>query len=333
MTPNNFRVKSGLTVGTTISGGNTTIAGFANVDGNITSRNLLLQGDNTNAYIRPSNSPSNLYLGANGANYLTIFSNGNFNVGSSLTVTAAASFLSSIAANNTVTIRGLSGEGGQLVFGYGNNLATTISGQANNTFNLDVVGGDANNTPVMRLFTVNNDGTATNIYAIANTGRIHFGSGAAQTDSTVKVTGSANVTTTLQVGGVATFAANVAMVNNNITRPVLTGYTEHEVANAAVTGTFTMDCGAANFFDLTLTGNTTISPSNVPPSTRVWSGSIAAKQDATGGRTITWPAGTKYAGGVAPPATTTANALDIWSLMTYDGGTSWIVSLSVKGVA
>lgn len=200
--------------------GNTTIAGFANVDGNITSRNLLLQGDNTNAYIRPSNSPSNLYLGANGTNYVTIFSNGNFNVGSSLTV-----------------------------------------------------------------------------------------------------------------AGISTLSANLVMANNNITRPVLTGYTEHEVANAAVTGSYTMDCGAANFFDLTLTGNTTISPSNVPPSTRVWSGSIAAKQDATGGRTITWPAGTKYAGGVAPPATTTANALDIWSLMTYDGGTSWIVSLSVKGVA
>ena len=30
-TPNNFRVKSGLNVGTTIAGGNTTITGFANV--------------------------------------------------------------------------------------------------------------------------------------------------------------------------------------------------------------------------------------------------------------------------------------------------------------
>ena len=134
-------------------------------------------------------------------------------------------------------------------------------------------------------------------------------------------------------GTLLTPAANVVMANNNITRPVLTGYTEHEISNTATTGTYTMDCGAANFFDLTLTGNITISPSNVPPATRVWSGSIAAKQDATGGRTITWPTGTKYAGGVAPPATTTANALDIWSLMTYDGGTSWIVSLSVKGVA
>jgi len=147
------------------------------------------------------------------------------------------------------------------------------------------------------------------------------------------ITGFANVTSTMQVGGITTLAANLVMANNNITRPILTGYTEHEVANTAATGSYSLDCGAANFFDLTLTGNITISPTNVPPATRVWSGTIAAKQDATGGRTITWPAGTKYAGGVSPPATTTANAIDIWSIMTYDGGTTYIVSLSVKGAA
>jgi hypothetical protein len=134
-------------------------------------------------------------------------------------------------------------------------------------------------------------------------------------------------------GGLTTLSANLVMANNNITRPILTGYTEHEVANTAATGSYSLDCGAANFWDLTLTGNITIAPTNVPPATRMWAGTIAAKQDATGTRTITWPTGSKYPGGVAPPATTTANALDIWSLMTYDGGTSWIVSLTVKGAA
>jgi hypothetical protein len=110
------------------------------------------------------------------------------------------------------------------------------------------------------------------------------------------------------------------------------GYSETEVA-ASVTGTWTMDCAAANFFDLTLTGSITISPSNVPANGRVWSGTIVAKQDATGGRTITWPSGIKWPGGSAPPATTTANATDIWSLMTYDGGSTWVASLSVKNVA
>ena len=36
-TPNNFRVKSGLNVGTTIAGGNTTITGFANVSTSVNS--------------------------------------------------------------------------------------------------------------------------------------------------------------------------------------------------------------------------------------------------------------------------------------------------------
>jgi hypothetical protein len=134
-------------------------------------------------------------------------------------------------------------------------------------------------------------------------------------------------------GGLTTLSANLVMANNNITNPTLTGYTESEVSNTAVTGTYTLNCVASNFWDLTLTGNTTISPTGVPPATRMWAGTIVAKQDATGGRTITWPAGSKYPGGVVPPATTTANAIDVWSLMTYDGGTSWIVSLTVKGAA
>ena len=130
---------------------------------------------------------------------------------------------------------------------------------------------------------------------------------------------------------------DVALVGNTVTLTGITqfgaGYTEAEVANTSATGTWTMDCSAANFFELTLTGSITISPSNVPASTRMWSGTIVAKQDATGGRTITWPTGIKWPGGSAPPATTTANAIDIWSLMTYDGGSTWVGSLTVKNVA
>jgi len=167
----------------------------------------------------------------------------------------------------------------------------------------------------------------------ANNGYIVFGNA----DTTTKLgragTGPLTYNGAFSVTGVTTLSANLVMANNNITRPVLTGYTEAEVSNTAVTGTWTMDCGAANFFDLTLTGSITISPTNVPPSTRVWSGTIVAKQDATGGRTITWPTGIKWPGGSAPPATTTANAIDIWSLMTYDGGSTWVGSLTVKNVA
>ena len=40
MTPNNFRVKSGLTVGTTISGGNTTVTGFVNATSTVNAAGL-----------------------------------------------------------------------------------------------------------------------------------------------------------------------------------------------------------------------------------------------------------------------------------------------------
>ena len=373
---------------TTLAAGNTTITGFANVDGNITSRNLLLQGDNTNAYIRPSNSPSNLYLGANGTNYLTVFSNGNFNVGSTLTVAGVSTFNSTVTLGSVgLSSNGSLGTAGQVL--HSNGTATYWSTDDQGVTSVVAAnglnGGTITSTGTMSVLggstlTVNTTGVHVNstlsITSLALAGALSGVTTAAVGNTTI--TGFANVSSTIRAGdnitinsgspslvftsttsgrtstfgmtdaynmylnppnggilfiGATSYTANVSMANNNITNPILTGYTEHEVANAAVTGTFTMDCGAANFFDLTLTGNTTISPSNVPPSTRVWSGSIAAKQDATGGRTITWPTGTKYAGGVAPPATTTANALDIWSLMTYDGGTSWIVSLSVKGVA
>ena len=139
-----------------------------------------------------------------------------------------------------------------------------------------------------------------------------------------------SVNGTLYTGGITTHAANVALANNYLIAPVLKAYSEDKTTNATTTGAVTLDLSTTNVFDLTLTGNTTFTFSNPPASTRVFSFSIIAKQDATGGRTITWPASKKFAGGVAPPATTTANAIDVWSVMTYDGGTSYIISLSVK---
>ena len=126
--------------------------------------------------------------------------------------------------------------------------------------------------------------------------------------------------------------ANLAMGNNYITAPVLKAYSEFLANNATATGATTLDLSASNFFNLTLTGNVTFTFSN-PPTGRAFTFTIVAKQDATGTRTVTWPSGSKYAGAVTPPATTTANAVDIWSVMTYDAGTTWIVSLAVKNAS
>jgi hypothetical protein len=241
--------------------------------------------------------------------------------GSSLTIAGAASGITTLAAGNTTITGNLSVSS----VGSFDRVTTANNGGGTNIgIGDDAWFGDINQADTVRIMGQQS----------ANNGYIVFGN--ANNDIKLGRSGTGALTWNgafSVTGGLTTLSANLVMANNNITNPTLTGYTESEVSNTAVTGTYTLNCVASNFWDLTLTGNTTISPTGVPPSTRMWAGTIVAKQDATGGRTITWPTGSKYPGGVAPPATTTANAIDVWSLMTYDGGTSCIVSLTVKGAA
>ena len=156
----------------------------------------------TDGILFSANSTSIFEIGAN----LTSITVGNVFIANSSVTRSAASLL----------VPGTSGEGGQIVLGYGNNLANTITGQANNTFNIDVIGGNTGFTPQFRIFTQNGDGSTTAILNAANTGRVHIGSVAEQTDSTFKVTGTANVTGNAAVGG-ALSSANLTTTTNTAT--------------------------------------------------------------------------------------------------------------------
>jgi hypothetical protein len=193
---------------------------------------------------------------------------------------------------------------------------------SSNTLN---VNGAVNATShsVGTSFTAN--ATLVNAAAVNVTGQVNTATFYAATSANVGTVFTAN-TTALAA------SANLAMSNNYIVAPALKAYSEFVTTNAASTGATTLDLSASNFFNLTLTGNVTFTFSN-SPSGRAFSFTIVAKQDATGGRTITYPAGSKYAGAVTPPATTTANAVDIWSVMTYDAGSTYIVSLAVKNAS
>jgi hypothetical protein len=330
-----------LAVSSLIPSSNITLgsAGLS-ANGGLGTAGQVLHSNGTAAYWATDDGITSL-VAANGLNGGTITSTGTISVlgGSTLTVNSIGTHVNSALSITSLTLAGAAS--GITTLAAGNttitgNISVTSVGSfdrvttANNGSGTNIgIGDDAWFGDVNIADTVRIMGQQS-----ANNGYIIFGNA----DNSVKLgrtgTGALTWNGAFSVtGGLTTLSANLVMANNNITRPILTGYTEHEVANTAATGTFSLDCGASNFFDLTLTGNITISPTNVPPATRVWSGTIVAKQDATGGRTITWPAGTKYAGGVVPPATTTANALDIWSIMTYDGGTTYIVSLSVKAAA
>ena len=230
-----INVGANLTINTsTISIGNSTVNTFIQA-GNIALRGTQLTVGNTtfdgdfltvgNSTVNVFANSSTLKVGANVIANATALFIGNSTVNSVLTqsslaivgtvnatvsvnsaaFTVGTSFIAN--SSHTVTPSGLvvrggtaAAEGGQITLGYGNNLATAITGQANNTWNIDVIGGNTGSTPMFRVFAQHNDGTTGNGLAIANTGRVHIGSLTENTDSTLKVTGSANVTTSLQIG-------------------------------------------------------------------------------------------------------------------------------------
>lgn len=91
--------------------------------------------------------------------------------------------------------------------------------------------------------------------------------------------------------------------------------------------TMSLNCDLSNVFTTTLTANVTVAPSLVSPcdgQTLNW----FLTQDATGSRTMTWPAAFKWPGGTAGVLSTAANSVDLL-VATYRAATGfWYVSLS-----
>ena len=96
---------------------------------------------------------------------------------------------------------------------------------------------------------------------------------------------------------------------------------------ASASGAVTLNLSAGNVFNVTLTGNTTFSFAGATNGLACSFG-LYLTQDATGNRTITWPAGVKWAGGAAPTLTLTANATDLLVFESLNGGTTWFGSLA-----
>jgi hypothetical protein len=88
----------------------------------------------------------------------------------------------------------------------------------------------------------------------------------------------------------------------------------------------TLNCDLSNVFTTTLTANVTVAPTLSSPNdgqTINW----RLKQDATGSRTMTWPAAFDWPGGTVPPLSTAANAVDLL-VATYFADTGlWLATL------
>ena len=152
-----------------------------------------------------------------------------------------------------------------------------------------------------------------------------------------KTTNNVTIANTLSIGGSLTVAgltstANVNVGNNVVSNPQFRSYKEFLSTNASVSGATTIDLSQSNVFRHVLTGNTTYTFSNPPSSGVVYSFTLVVQQDASGNRVVTWPASARWPGALQPPQTTTANGIDIWNFITYDGGSTYLGTLSGKDV-
>ncbi len=94
------------------------------------------------------------------------------------------------------------------------------------------------------------------------------------------------------------------------------------VSHGAMGAAETFDATAALYHYGTLDANCTVTLT-AGASGVLWELVLELLQDATGSRTVTWPASVKWSGGTAPTLTTAASRRDFVTLWTRDGGTTW----------
>lgn len=111
-------------------------------------------------------------------------------------------------------------------------------------------------------------------------------------------------------------ATSMALTTPTVTNPTVTNYVETLYsANTSTAITVSLANGTVQL--LTLTGNATIT---MPAVGAGKSFIVMLKQDATGGRSVTWST-VVWPSGTAPTITSTANKMDMFSF--FSDGTNW----------
>lgn len=94
----------------------------------------------------------------------------------------------------------------------------------------------------------------------------------------------------------------------------------HTISTSGSAATLSLVDG--DTIDITLTADCTFTLSGAVTGRSQFL-TIVTRQDGTGGRDITWPAAVSWLGGTAPAPDTTADAVNVYVLWTFDGGTHW----------
>lgn len=118
---------------------------------------------------------------------------------------------------------------------------------------------------------------------------------------------------------------NNTTVIDDSSRVVNLGELVNAVGNTGTAATINLANG--NFVTATLTGNCTFTFSN--PSAGASSFTLFLSNDATAGRSITWPVSVRWPNNTIPIRTATASRTDVYTFFTLDGGTTWYGSLTL----
>lgn len=117
----------------------------------------------------------------------------------------------------------------------------------------------------------------------------------------------------IDMGGAVLSRAEIRNFSESLSTPPVTA------------GSLVLDLAQGNVFEVVLSASvTSLTFVNPPAAGRVGVVTLILRQDATGGRSFAWPAAVKWAGGVAPVVSTAAAAIDVYSLLTRDGGATWL---------
>lgn len=116
----------------------------------------------------------------------------------------------------------------------------------------------------------------------------------------------------------------ITMQGALLSGPELRDYSETSPVSSVTSGTVILNLEEGSIFEVTLTENIgTLILANPPAAERAGSCSLILKQDGAGGRTVVWPPSVKWAGGTPPTITSAADAIDVFALITRDGGVTW----------
>lgn len=101
-------------------------------------------------------------------------------------------------------------------------------------------------------------------------------------------------------------------------------YTFKTAAASSSGGALTLNCENGQWFYTTLSENiTSLTLSNAPASGTGYSIIWEITQDSTT-RSISWPAAIKWPGGDDPTLSSGSGDVDVFTLLTRDGGTTWL---------